>query len=58
MNRIKFESLRTIDVIKAMHILDLHCRMYPTCDGCILREKHKGCYFREGKTPREWGLLK
>lgn len=22
------------------------CDSHPTCEGCIFREKYKGCYFR------------
>lgn len=29
------------------------CDSHPTCEGCIFREKYKGCYFR-GKSPKEW----
>lgn len=29
------------------------CDSHPTCEGCIFRLEHKGCYFR-GKSPKEW----
>lgn len=33
------------------------CDSHPTCEGCIFREKYKGCYFR-GKSPKEWHELR
>jgi hypothetical protein len=39
---------------RAIKILRTECENHPTCDGCERREKHKGCYFKQGKSPREW----
>ena len=40
--------------LEAMAILKLWCQNNKTCDGCRMNHKHKGCYFRQNKTPREW----
>ena len=31
-----------------------YCVDHPDCDGCVFKIKNKGCYWRQGKTPREW----
>ena len=38
----------------AMEMMQRWCKANGTCENCNMMQEHKGCYFREGKTPREW----
>lgn len=41
-------------ILYSVFKLKSYCESNPTCKGCDFKEKHIGCRFRQGKTPREW----
>jgi len=44
-------------ITMSMALIKNYCALSPTCDNCRFKKAHTGCYFREGKTPREWEII-